>query len=49
MPDNNTELWTKEAEMYLDICADFLARMILKHGPEFLEDIKNKKQLDSKE
>ena len=47
MPNNNTELWTKEAEMYLDICADFLARMILKYGPEFLEEIKSKKHLDS--
>lgn len=49
MTEDNKELWTREAEMDLSICADFLARMILKYGDTVLHEIeieKNKTKSD---
>ena len=47
MAEDNRELWTREAEINLSICADFLARMILKYGDTILNEIeKNKTKSD---
>ena len=40
---DNGRLTEKEARMNMEQCADFLARMIQKYGPEILDDITSEK------
>ena len=39
---DNGRLTEKEARLNMEQCADFLARMIQKYGPEILAEIKEK-------
>ena len=40
---DNGRLTEKEARLNMEQCADFLARMIQKYGPEILAELKEKK------
>ena len=44
MVEENKELWTKEAENNLKICAEFITRMILKYGDNLLKVIEEEKK-----
>ena len=39
---DNGRLTEKEARLNMEQCADFLARMIQKYGPEILAELKEK-------
>jgi len=39
---DNGRLTEKEARLNMEQCADFLARMIQKYGPEILEELAEK-------
>lgn len=41
---DNGRLTEKEARLNMEQCADFLARMIQKYGPEILEELAEKAQ-----
>ncbi len=41
---DNGRLTEKEARLNTEQCADFLARMIQKYGPEILEELAEKAQ-----
>ena len=44
---NNGRLTEKEARMNMEQCADFLARMIQKYGPEILAELAEKETKES--
>ena len=46
---DNGRLTEKEARMNMEQCADFLARMIQKYGPEILAELKEKDAKESGE
>ena len=46
---DNGRLTEKEARLNMEQCADFLARMIQKYGPEILTELKEKDAKESGE
>ena len=46
---DNGHLTEKEARLNMEQCADFLARMIQKYGPEILAELKEKDAKESGE
>ena len=46
---DNGRLTEKEARMNMEQCADFLARMIQKYGPEILAELTEKDEKESEE
>ena len=45
---DNGRLTEKEARLNMEQCADFLARMIQKYGPEILAELKEKDAKEAK-